>query len=170
VNGGALVENAFDCGIVSLSHSPSKTSDIESNRTENLVNIASGQTVELDCEVYSGTRLSLSNGSSLFLPCPISGSASLVENSKDDLPGALPQGGIFQNGFTTWVSENAADQDQLSTYATLSFRIPEGVDVSRLAILYWDGTQWAEVKTFTRGNGALEALVNYTGTFVLVTK
>jgi hypothetical protein len=167
--GGILVENPFACGGPSNAVSAVKVED-NSSLPENLVNVASGESVELDCEVYRGTRLTLSNGSSLLLPCPISGSARLTENSKNDLPGALPQGSIFQNGFTALVNDPAAGQDQLSTYATLSFLIPEGVDISTLSILYWNGVQWVEVDSFPTGDGLLEALVNHMGTFVLVSK
>jgi hypothetical protein len=61
---------------------------------------------------------------------------------------------------------------KLSKSVLVSFVIPEGVDPSSLAILYWDGSQWSEVKgTFVltdNGKTYFAAYVNYTGTFVLV--
>jgi hypothetical protein len=168
--GGTLTENTFECGAPSNPKLTTSKGDVSSHLSKNLVSVASGQSVQLDCEGYNGTRLSLANGNSLFLPCPITGSASLTENSSDELPAPLPQGSVFQDGFTVQIDENIADQDKLSAYATLSFSIPEGIDISTLGILHWDGTQWAEVDILATGNGHLTALINYTGTFVLVSK
>jgi hypothetical protein len=168
--GGTLVENPFACGGPSNPKPGTAATGNASDLPVNLINVASGQSVELDCEAYNGTRLSLSNGSSLFLPCPLGGSASLTENSKDDLPGILPEGQVFQSGFTTVLNENGTDLDELGTYATVSFSLPEGVDISTLSILYWNGDQWVEVDVFATDEGHLEAFVKRMGTFVLVSK
>lgn len=170
--GGVLVENPFACDAPSNPKPIAETTKNASSIVivENQVSVASGQSVELDCEVYNGTRLSLPNGSSLFLPCPITGSASLTENSTEDLPGMLPEGWTFQSGFTTLLKENGTDLDELNTQVTLSFPIPEGVDSSTLGILYWNGTQWLEMDVLAAGDGQLQSFVSHMGTFVLVSK
>ena len=119
----------------------------------NLVNVTSGQSVELDCEHFGGTKLILENGDSTTLPCPIKDSASIVNNKIEDLPNSLPEGVTFQSAFTTSASKNGEKLDKLSIYATISFMIPEGVDVSKLAILFWNGTEWIDVEgTFVRND------------------
>ncbi|MCE9644574.1 MAG: right-handed parallel beta-helix repeat-containing protein [Chloroflexi bacterium] len=143
----------------------------------NLVPVASGQTIELDCEHYGGTKLILGNGNSLTLPCPIDDSASLIDvSTNEDLSKPLPDGIVFQSGFITSVSRNGEKLGKLTGYATISFTISDGVDVSKLVILFWNGTAWVEVENpFIRndpvtGKSYFEAYVNDIGTFVLAQK
>jgi len=143
----------------------------------NLVNVTSGQAVGLDCEHFGGTKLILENGNSTTLPCPIDDSASIIDNKKiEDLPKPLPESVTFKSAFTTSVTQKGEKLGKLINSSIISFVIPEGADVSKLAILFWDGSEWTEVKnTYVRndpvtGESYLEAFVNETGTFVLVQK
>ena len=159
---GTLVENVFNCA---KKKAPTFSLPI------NIVNTTSGQSTDLDCDLYGGTKLILPNGDSLYLPCPIGDTASLAVQTSDGLPSPLPDGNTFQSAFTTEVRKDGESQGDLSAYATISFAIPEGVDVSTLSILFWDGAQWVDlVGVSVTGDGHLEAFVNYTGTFVLVQK
>ncbi|HET7143997.1 MAG TPA: right-handed parallel beta-helix repeat-containing protein [Anaerolineales bacterium] len=142
-----------------------------------IVNVTGGQSVELDCEHFGGTKLLLENGNSITLPCPINDSASIVDANKiEDLPKPLPEGNTFLSAFTTSVSKKGEKLGKLGSFATISFMIPEGVEASKLAILFWNGTEWTDVKnTYVRndpvtGDSYFEAFVNETGTFVLVQK
>jgi hypothetical protein len=159
--GGTLVQNPFDCN-----GSGKKLFGLPLN----IVHVTNGQSVELDCEHFSGTKLVLENGDSVILPCPLSDSASLKDEAKDGLSAPLPDGGVFQSAFTTAVSEKGENKSKLSTSAIISFVIPAGADASKLSILFWDGAKWIEVGASATGDGHFEASVNYTGTFVLVSK
>jgi len=114
----------------------------------------------------------------MTVPCPIDDLASIVDTHKiEDLPKPLPEGNTFLSAFTTAVTKKGEKLGKLlDGYATISFVIPEGADVSKLAILFWDDTQWIEVKnTYVRndpvtGKTYFEAYVTDMGTFVLVQK
>lgn len=136
-----------------------------------VLNVAGGSSVELDCENYSGTKLVLENGNNLVVPCPLNDTAGLTDQGQDGLPSSLPDGAAFLSGFVTTVDEVGSTNGKLSQYILISFVVPDGVDISDLVILYWDGSQWIEVDgAFTStvdGITYFEAYVNYTGTFVL---
>lgn len=171
-SGGTLVENPFDCNPISGGSGKGKTT--LPVLPLNIVNVNNGNTVELDCEQYSGTKLILDNGNNLVIPCPMEGSASLTDQSQDDLPGSLPDGTVFQSSFVSAFGDEVTTNGKLDKYVLISFVIPDGVDPSSLVILFWDGTQWVEVKgTFVRnedGVSYFEAYVDYAGTFVLAQK
>ncbi|HNH26527.1 MAG TPA: right-handed parallel beta-helix repeat-containing protein [Anaerolineales bacterium] len=137
-----------------------------------IVNVGSGNGIDLDCQNYSGTKLVLENGDNLVVPCPLGGSASLTKQDANGLPSSLPSGSTFRSGIVSVVTESGSVDGKLSQPVLVSFIMPEGVDASALAILYWDGSQWTEVNgTFVlteNGKTYFAAFVNYTGTFVLV--
>ena len=149
------------------------------------VETTSSQTVKLDCELFSGTVLTLPNSDSAYFPCPLSDSASLTSKSNNELPGILSDGTKFSSGFTTAISKDGENQNIVDEFIRISFKTPEGLAASDLAILYWDGIQWVELtdgltledgrKVALGGSVSadglyFEALVNFTGTFVLVQK
>ncbi len=149
------------------------------------VETTSGQTIELDCELFSGTMLILPDDNSAYFPCPLSDSASLMSNTQNELPGSLPNGTTFGSALTTSVTKNGESQNTVEDFITISFKIPEDAAVSGLTILYWDGTQWVELTDgltlqdgryvalggFVSADGlSFNATVNFTGTFVLVQK
>ena len=156
-----------------------------SNLPIHFIETTSSQTVELDCELFRGTMLILPNSDSAYFPCPLSDSANLTSNTNNELPAILPSGTKFGSGFTTAVNKDGENQNKVDEFIRISFKIPEGVSASDLAILYWDGAQWVELTDgLTLGDGRnvarggfvsadglyFEALVNFTGTFVLVKK
>lgn len=174
-SGGAFVENPFDCNPVLGTGSGSGKGKTNLPALPlNIVNVNNGSTVALDCEKYSGTKLILDNGNNLVIPCPLGGSASLTNRSQDDLPGSLPGGTVFQSAFVSAFGDEVTTNGKLAKYVLVSFVIPEGVASSSLAILFWDGAQWVEVKgAFVRdedGVSYFEAYVDYAGTFVLAQK
>jgi hypothetical protein len=141
-----------------------------------------GTPVELDCELFSGTVLILNNGDSITFKCPIPGSATLGSLTSDGLPGALPESMEYVSGMGAGQNPDGNDK-ALSGLVILSFIIPEGVDPAGFAILYWNGSEWVDLKDakfedgrevtsggFNNGNGYFEAIVNFSGNFVLVTK
>ncbi|MBI3168770.1 MAG: right-handed parallel beta-helix repeat-containing protein [Chloroflexi bacterium] len=168
--GGTWAENSFNCATGSSGEKGKSTTT--TGLPLNIVNVANGNSVGLDCEQFSGTKLVLENGDNLVVPCPLGGSASLTRQGADGLPASLPSGSVFKSSFVAEVSENGQTIDKLSQSVLVSFVIPEGVDASELVILYWDGAQWLEVDgTFTLNENGISyfaAYVNYTGAFVLV--
>jgi hypothetical protein len=170
-NGGTLVVNPDYCNpisdtVITPISGTDKQSAYAPTKSINQVS-ATGGAVELSCELYSGTQLSLPSGDSVYFPCPIKGTATLagIEETQAD----LPDGSTFQSGFTIEVTENGKSTDKLSAFATISFAIPAGVDVSSLAILYWNGSEWVEQVGFVSADGLyFQTTVNFTGTFVLV--
>jgi hypothetical protein len=170
ISSASLTINPFDC-------TPKHKKD-SLNLPLKVVNVSSGQSVDLDCEHFSGTKLMLENDNSMTVPCPINDSASIVDTKKvEDLPKPLPEGKTFLSAFTTSVSKKGEKLGKLlESFATISFVIPEGTDISKLAILFWDGSQWIDVKnTYVRndpitGKSYFEAYVTDLGTFVLVQK
>ena len=165
---GTWVSNPFNCV-----PAPSKGSGSQTiNLPLRVVNVGSGNGTDLDCENYSGTKFVLENGDNLVVPCPLGGSASLNKQEAGGLPSALPNGSTFRSGIVSVVTDSGSVDGKLSQPVLVSFIMPEGVDASALAILYWDGSQWVEVNgTFVlteNGKTYFAAFVNYTGTFVLV--
>lgn len=159
--------------------------EVDSYLPIHYVDVAGGETVELDCQQFSGTVLILPNEDSAYFPCPLGESASLTSNTKNDLTSSFPSDVLFHSGFTVSLSEMNTDQSKLDQFIRISFRIPAGVDISSLAILFWDGTEWVELTEDLELNGGrkvaasgfisadglyFEALVNFTGTFVLIQK
>jgi hypothetical protein len=69
-------------------------------------------------------------------------------------------------------------------FLTIFFLVPEELDTQNLAILYWDGANWAELSNdthmgqgrivsgleYSENSGYLQANVNFTGVFVLAQK
>jgi len=146
----------------------------------NQVSASAGAT-NLDCDQYKGTQLNLPNGDFAYFPCPIQDSASLTAlepaNTSDEYSP--------QSGLTAGVTKDGNAQEKLSKYITVSFVIPDGADVSSLAILYWNGSAWVEFSNdldlgggkmvglggFVNAEGThFQARVNFTGDFVLVSK
>lgn len=169
-SGGTWVSNPFDCNPVSSKGNGKPATNPV--LPLNVVNVGNGNGTDLDCENFSGTKLVLINGDNLVVPCPLGGSASLTEQGSEGLPSALPNGSTFRSGFVSVVNESGSVNGKLSKSVLVSFVIPDGVDASSLAILFWDGSQWTEVDgTFIlteNGKAYFAAYVNYTGTFVLV--
>ncbi len=141
-----------------------------------------GTPVELDCELFSGTVLILGNGDSVTFKCPTTGSATLTPLTNDGLPGDLPEGMEYVSGVNTTQSPAGSDK-ALEGLVIASFIIPEDLKSSDFAILYWDGSQWVDLKdgkfdddrkVFNGGSfgsdGDFEAITNFSGNFVLVTK
>jgi hypothetical protein len=136
--------------------------------------------VDLDCELYSGTMLILSNGDSVTFKCSIVGSATLNRLTGDGLPGDLPEGVEFFSGMGAGHSPDGSNT-ALDGLVVVSFVIPD--DSASFAILYWNGSEWVDLKDASfedgrevvnggvkTGDGHFQAITNFSGTFVLVTK
>jgi hypothetical protein len=136
-----------------------------------IVPITGGESVGLNCSAYIGTILVLPNGDEIRLPCPTLGDASLTPVSENGLPGNLSEGNNFVSSFTAQVIKDGINLEPLPASMIVSFVIPEDMLDADLSILYWNGTEWAEVPgAYKTADGRFEASVNFTGTFILISK
>ncbi len=146
------------------------------------LNIVQGNNADLDCDLYSGTVLILPNGNKVTFECPIGDSATLSPVLADRLPNALPENVEYVSGFVATTSPDGSDV-ALDGLVVVSFIIPDDMQGEDFAILYWDGTEWLDLDTATFDDGRkvfnggyvteddyFEALTNFSGNFVLVTK
>jgi parallel beta-helix repeat protein len=122
----------------------------------------------LDCQRYGGTKLLLPNGDFVFIPCPIGEEASL--KSLPDVTQPLPPGSTFEAGLTLEITADGGRTSSVDGIMTISFMIPEDKADADLAILFWNGNEWVEVENAKLKNGHLEAQVDYTGMFALVSQ
>jgi len=147
-----------------------------------IIPVTGGGSAEFNCELFSSTTLVLANGDSVTFKCPISGSGALSPLGSDALPGGLPEGVTYASGLNAVPSPDGSDT-ALDGQVVISFIVPEGQESAELAILYWNGSEWVDLKDATfddgrevvngggkTGDGHFQAITNFSGTFVLVTK
>jgi hypothetical protein len=147
-----------------------------------IIPVTGGGSAEFNCELFSSTTLMLTNGDSVTFKCPISGSGALSPLGSDALPGGLPEGVTYASGLNA-VPSPAGSDTALDGQVVISFIIPEGQESADFAILYWNGSEWVDLKDATfedgrevvnggsnTGDGHFQAVTNFSGTFILVTK
>ena len=136
-----------------------------------IVPITGGENIGLNCSVYAGTVLILPNGDEIRLPCPTIGDGNLTSVANNDLPGNLPEGNNYISSFSAQVVQSGVSLETLPASMTVSFLIPEDMLDADLVILYWNGTEWVEVAgAYKTDDDRFEVSVDFTGTFVLVSK
>lgn len=140
--------------------------------------------VTLNCNNYDGTQLNFQGWQAIF-HCPTLGDVVIRPEDVNSLPIPLPDPykQIFISGFTLSLKEKGIEQSLTAGLTTLSFTLPKGTKGQSYSILYWTGKEWVDLKlagfqdgrivfdsgTLT-GDGSIEASVNFTGTFVLVSE
>jgi hypothetical protein len=127
--------------------------------------VTGGQRYPLDCSSSSATVLTLANGDAVTISCPVTGTATLQGLTADDLPGNVPDGSTFASALSVQLS---AGEVNLPGSLTVSFNVSG--KTGPFAMLHWDGTSWVEVPGTLTEDGHYEATVDFTGTFVLVSK
>ena len=143
---------------------------VSGNKGINVVSVGSArEPVQLNCQIYAGTKLTLPNGDFVFIPCPLGEAASLQTLGEANLPGVLPGGNDYESGFNFEVMNGEQNAEKIGGMMTVSFVIPDGVSVDGLTILFWNGREWVQVDASKAGT-RFEAQVDYTGTFVLVSQ
>lgn len=177
--GSTITTSEYDCN-------PSTGKPNKPNGSGLPLNIVQGNNADLDCDLYSGTVLILPNGDKVTFKCPIGGSATLNPLASDGLQNPLPDGVEYVSGMLATQSPDGSDV-ALDGLVVVSFIIPEDLKSSDFSILYWNGTEWVDLddatgdtfnndgrKVFNGGyvteDGYFEALTNFSGNFVLVTK
>jgi hypothetical protein len=146
-----------------------------------LLPVNGGEGNELDCALFRGTVLILPNGDSLTFLCPTQGNASIGPLGSDALPGDLPDGTTFVSAINSLLT--GGDNEPLPGNVTISFLIPDDLQDADFAILYWDGSGWVDLQEANfddgrsvfnggsfSGDGHFEAITNFSGLFVLVTR
>jgi len=89
---------------------------------------------------------------------------------------------LFPSGMQADQSPDGSDT-ALDGLVIVSFVVPADFNSASLAILYWNGSDWVDLKEaafddgrvvfnggYLTGNGHFEALTNFSGTFALVSK
>lgn len=176
---GTVLQYPFDCNSIK------NNSEVDKPYTgfsSGLPLQIAGSNADLDCNYFSGTALILSNGNQIIFKCPISGAVSLSLISNDSLPSALPENMEYVSGIQA--SQTPAGSDAaLNGLVIVSFIIPKEVKSSNLSILYWNGSEWIDLKAasfedgrqvfnggYLTADGYFEAITNFSGSFVLVKK
>ncbi len=156
-----------------------------------------GENSEDTCAI-NGAVLELANlDKAIFTGlCPLK--AALVGEEEPTLPGTLPDGGVYVSSFTASVLQEGQVLDVLPAGGsiTISFNLTDEMKGKTLEIYYWDpgansgAGEWIVVPakgdetSFTpfddtklvlsggqdAGDGAFNAIVNFSGTFILVVK
>jgi hypothetical protein len=113
----------------------------------NLVTALSGQNVDLDCDSFSGTTVSLSSGDGVFLPCDLGETARLIGMNQDSIPDFLPRGYKFISSFNLTVINGNQPLDSLGDPESVWFWNSSLNDANQEVsqALYWDGKNWVEV-------------------------
>jgi hypothetical protein len=136
----------------------------------NIVSVAGGENVELNCQAFSGTKLVLPNGDSVILPCPIRDEGTLSSLTPDALPGPLDASFAFLSALNTGVIRDGQAVITVDPSLIVKFVIPDGQNAENLAILHWDGSKWVEFPGNVTADDHFAVTTNFTGVFVLVTK
>jgi hypothetical protein len=156
-----------------------------------IVDVTGDQLVPVDCD-YAWTKLIIDNGDYARFEgfCDLNAKFTHIESTS--LPGALPEGYTYAGGFGAVIQGLDTTVIPDSGYASLSLVQPTGLEGKSLVILYWDAGagKWIEVPvvgsegSFDASNPAMKVLsgvkigadgkidfsVNFTGTFIIVTK
>jgi hypothetical protein len=105
------------------------------------------QIVDLNCTSYSGTVLTLENGDSVYIPCPIIDSARLAEIPETGLMDPLPDESTFVSAFILDIYNEGrlvglGNESGLVDFSSAS-------DTSGSLYIYWNGSSWVEVTNQT---------------------
>ncbi len=147
-----------------------------------VIPVNGGGGAEFDCELFAGTTFVLSNGDKVTFKCPIDGDGVLGQLKNDGLPGALPEGVEYVSGMQADQSPDGSDTP-LNGLVIISFVIPQDMQGEDFAILYFDGSDWVDLRSaafedgrtvfnvgFAAENGYFEGVTNFSGNFILVKK
>jgi hypothetical protein len=160
------------------------------------IRVRSGVAVGLECsDEEKGIILTLrTTDNGIVMNCMPGNVARLYQLDGNSLPGKLPTGFIYASGFRSEISQSNKILDVLPVWTRISFVIPNK-NLS-YTILYWDSEKgtWFEIPPATEVTGQgtpfeydgerkvligvrtfkeynrIEAVINFTGTFILVQK
>ncbi len=135
------------------------------------VQVSGGEQVGLGCDVpWTALQLPNQDKASFTGMCGAGMNATLKEVGRAELPGALPAGMSFGKSLVTAIAGQGSELSAGSQ--TITFTVPEELQGSDLAILFWDAEAgvWVEITAdniVLNADGSVSATVNFTGTFVL---
>jgi hypothetical protein len=102
-----------------------------------------GEPITLDCESYQGALIYTDNGDGAYIPCPLEGTAILLEVAEDTLPFRLPQANSFISGLDLTILKDG--EKVLPAYISGSIWYTSPNSESGMQVLYWDGDEWVEI-------------------------
>lgn len=102
-----------------------------------------GDAVNLECENHRGTLIYTQRGDGVYIPCPLEGTAVLLETAEDALPFRLPQDNTFLSGLDLTIMKDGESVIPAYISGSVWYTSPNGE--SGTQILYWDGDEWVEI-------------------------
>lgn len=102
-----------------------------------------GGAVTLNCESYQGALIYTEHGDGAYIPCPLEGTAVLLEMTGNDLPLRLQQDSSFISGFNLTILNDGESVTPAYLSGSVWYTSPNSE--SGMQILYWDGDEWVEV-------------------------
>lgn len=93
-----------------------------------------------DCETYAEIVVTLPDGSTIKINCPVEGDVVIDVPTEDELPGPLPGGVDFGGGVDVGLTDGTGEVLVLPDGASmlLSFTIPAGMEDREFAVMFWD--------------------------------
>ncbi len=111
----------------------------------NVINLANGQQVELQCQTFSENIVVMPNGDRVALPCPIKGMIRLTHMTGVALPGVLPSKSTFVSGLIFSILGGNQNWGTVQNSGTVWFAGTDPKKDSFLGGQFWDGTQWVDI-------------------------
>jgi hypothetical protein len=111
----------------------------------NKLSVVDGQIVGLNCSLYEGTLLTLTNGDGAYVPCDIVDSARLTGLSETALPKKLPDGAAMVSSFSLVITKNGQMLKPPKDSDSIWFAGPSNTKSVDSKIYYWDGFDWIEL-------------------------
>lgn len=104
---------------------------------------ADGVLVPLNCSIYAGTLVRLSNGDGALLPCPI---VDMVQLSSlvDLMATPLPGGSAYISGMELVITKEGLAFQNMQDSNVVWFVNPENQDTGGYQASYFDGTSWED--------------------------
>jgi len=107
--------------------------------------VESGQSIELNCETYKGTLITLPDGDGAYIPCPIIDSAELFELGENNLPLALPTDVKYLDSFLLAIFEGGKPFGPLDIPGSVWYATPEQIQNSGVQVFFYNGMEWVEI-------------------------
>ncbi len=127
--------------------------------------------VEFNCSDYRGTILVLPNDDRVIYPCRLKDSGSVEAKTINQIP-VLPDDSLFISSLMVQLIKDNQEKRLAEPYITVSFVIPDDVNVDDLAILYWNGSKWTHLEntsdSYVDDIHYFDGVSHMTGIFALI--
>jgi hypothetical protein len=107
--------------------------------------VTGSQPVELDCDLYQGTLITLENGDGAYIPCPIEDTAQLADLADVTLPGEIPAPYSYVSGFLLAILKDGQSLGPLNHPNAIWYASTDQIRNSTVQAFYWNGADWIEL-------------------------